>query len=179
MAEQVRAQRFVRSLRDWGQVFMLAVWFQSIMASAIARKRSGGDHNEYLKARNDLMKETSAIAIWECFKREFPGEITEQEELTADMIILIRNQLAHCFVSSGTGFALFLPKPRSRQLLDRLTSAGWVEIPDSGASDPETLIMREGDRRWFYRNTAMIETFSENTILRLTRDHGIDDGAIC
>lgn len=178
MAEQVRAQRFVRSLRDWGQVFMLAVWIQSIMASAIARKRSGSDHSEYLKARNDLMKK-EASAIWGCFKREFPGEITEQEELTADMIILIRNQLAHCFVSSGTGFALFLPKPSSRRLLDRLRSAGGVEIPDSGASDPEALIMREGDHRWFYRNTAMIETFSENTILRLTRDHGIDDGAVC
>ena len=144
---------------------MLAAWLQSIMASAIAKKRSGcGDHSEYLKARNDLMKKETA-AIWRCF--------------TADMIILIRNQLAHCFVSSGAGLALFLPKPSSRRLLDRLKSVGRVEIPDSGASDPETLIIREGDRRWFDRNTAMIVTFSENTILRLTRDHGIDDVAIC
>ena len=35
MVEQTRQQRFVRSLRDWGCVFMLAVWLQSIMASAI------------------------------------------------------------------------------------------------------------------------------------------------
>lgn len=158
---------------------MLVVWLQSIMAFAIARKRSGGgDHSEYLKARNDLMKKDMA-AIWKCFKREFPGEITEQEEHEAKMIILIRNQLAHCFVSSGTGFALFLPKLRSKRCLDRLISAGWVKIPDSGASDPEMLIMREGDHRWFERNKAMIEMFSENTILRLTRDHGIDDVAIC
>lgn len=158
---------------------MLVVWLQSIMASAIARKRSGGgDHSEYFKARNDLMKKDAA-AIWGCFKREFPGEITEQEELTADMIILIRNQLAHCFISSGTGFALFLPKSSSERLLDRLTSAGWVEIPDSGASDPEMLIMREGDRMWFDSNTEMIKTFAENTILRLTKAHGIADEEIC
>ena len=158
---------------------MLSVWLQSIMASAIARKSSvGGDGGEYLKARNHLMTEEMA-AIWSGFKHQFPGELTEHEELTADMIILIRNQLAHCFVSSGTKLALFLPKASSRKLLDRLTSAGWIEIPRSGASDLGALVMREGDRRWFDRNTAMIVGFAENTILRLTRDHGIEDGAIC
>ena len=179
MAEEVRAEGFLRSLRDWGLVFMLLVWLQSIMASAIARKSSvGGDRGEYIKARNHLMKKEMA-AIWSGFKRQFPGEITEDEELMADMIILIRNQLAHCFVSSGTGLALFLPKASSRKLLERLTSAGWIEIPRSGASDIGALVMREGDRRWFERNTAMIEGFAENTVLRLTRDHGIEDGAIC
>ena len=41
------------------------------------------------------------------------------------------------------------------------------------------LIMREGDRRWFEKNRAMVTEFSENTILRVTRAHGIDDAAIC
>ena len=179
MAEEIRAEGFLQSLRDWGQVFMLSVWLQSIMASAIARKSSvGGDHGEYLRARNHLMTKEMA-AIWTAFKGQFPGEITEHEELMADMIILIRNQLAHCFVSLGTGLALFLPKPSSRKLVDRLASAGWIEIPRSGASDLGALVMREGDRRWFERNTAMIVGFAENTVFRLTRDHGIEEGAIC
>jgi len=179
VTERVRAHGFLRSLRDWGQVFMLSVWLQSIMASAIARKSSiSSEGVEYLEARNHLMKKEMA-KIWSGFKHQFPGEITEHEELMADIIILIRNQLAHCFVSSGTGLALFLPKRSSRKLLDRLTSAGWIEIPRSGASDLVALVMREGDRRWFESNTAMMVGFAENTILRLTRDHGIEDGAIC
>ena len=177
MADQVRAQGFVQSLRDWGYVFMLAVWLQSIMASAIAKKTAGTSGKEYLKRRNDLMKEEMATT-WKKFMRELPGSITMQEELAADMIILVRNQLAHCFISSGREFALFLPKPSSLRLLDKLTSAGWVEPPD-GATNPEVLIMREGDTKWFNRNTAMILNFLEHTILRLTRVHGIDDSEIC
>ena len=171
MADQVREQRFKQSLRDWGYVFMLAVWLQSIMASAIAKKTAS-------TRRNDLMKKEMA-ATWKEFKREFPGSVTMHEELAADMIIFIRNQLAHCFISSSRGFALFLPKPSSQRLPDKLKSAGWVETPDDGASAPEMLIMREGDTEWFDRNTAMILNFSENTILRLTRAHGIDDAVIC
>ena len=179
MVEQTRQQRFVRSLRDWGCVFMLAVWLQSIMASAIASKSSGdGSHGGgFLKTRNDLMKENMA-AVWSGFKSEFPGQITEQEDLTADMIILLRNQLAHCFISSGKELALFLPTS-SQKHLDRLNRAGWIEVPDDAASDPAMLVLREGDAKWFDRNTSMILNFADNTVLRLTRDHGIDDLAIC
>lgn len=174
-----REQEFATSLQDWGLVFMLAVWLQSIMVSAIAKKRSDGCESEYLKNRDCLMEDERLTTIWKCFKREFPGEITKQEELTACMIILIRHQLAHCFVASSNQHALFLPRKSSKQLLCKLRCAGWIEPPDSGTYDPEMLIMREGDRGWFDRNREMILTFAENTILRLTRCYGIADGAIC
>ncbi len=158
---------------------MLTVWLQSIMASAIARKSSeGGSHGGFLKTRNALMRKEMA-AVWRGFKSEFQGEITEQEELTADMIVLLRNQLAHCFISSGKELALFLPTASSRRRLDRLNSAGWIEVPNEGASDPAMLVLREGDSKWLERNTSMILNFADNTILRLTRDHGIDDLAVC
>ena len=157
---------------------MLVVWLQSIMAAAIARKSSvGNGHGEYLKARNQFMQK-ELTAIWTVFKREFPGEITEQEELTADMIILIRNQLAHCFVSGGTGLALFLPNPQSQKRLRRLNGAGWIEVPDDVAPE-RMLVLRVGDREWFDTNKSMILGFADNTVLRLTRTHGIEDGAIC
>ena len=157
---------------------MLAVWLQSIMASAIAKKSSrDGSRAEYLKRRNDLMKKEMG-AVWTGFRCEFPGAITEQEELAADMIILMRNQLAHCFISSGSQLALFLPKALSRERVERLVSAGWIEVPDD-ASDPAMLVLREGDREWFDRNTSMILSFADNTVLRLARDHGIEDAAIC
>ena len=165
---------------------MLTVWLQSILASAIAMKNVGirrrgtiiNPDREYFETRNCLMKKELSF-IWGTFKSEFPNSITSEEELVADMIILLRNQLARCFVSSGRGFSLFLPKPGSRKLLDKLKNAGWIETPPDGASDPEMLILREGDRRWFEKNRAMIISFSENTILRVTRANGIDDAAIC
>ena len=95
------------------------------------------------------------------------------------MIILIRNQLAHCFVSTGREFALLLPKQSSQILLDKLKNAGWIETPRDAASNPEMLILREGDRLWFEKNMAMITNLSENTILRVTRANGINDAAIC
>ena len=184
MAEQAREQRFIQSLRDWGQVFMLTIWLQSIMTSAITTKITGRSprvkvlSKEYRETRHDLMKKELAW-VWNKFVREFPGEISTQERLTADMIILIRNQLAHCHISSGSEFALFLPKLSSQKLLDKLTMAGWIETPGHRASDPGMLIMREGDREWLARNTAMILDFSENPILRLTRAYGIDDAEAC
>ena len=179
MVDQAREERFVQSLRNWGCVFMLAVWLQSIMASAIAKKSSrDGSRAEYLKTRNDLMRKEIG-AVWAGFRCEFPGTITEQEELAADMIILVRNQLAHCFISSRSQLALFLPKARSQERLERLNSAGWIEVPDDAASDPAMVVLREGDTAWFDRNTSMILSFAHNTVLRLTRDHGIEDAAIC
>ena len=156
---------------------MLAVWSQSIMTSAIAKKATSSRQDELTK-RNELMKKDMA-PIWKEFKDSFPANITAHEELVADMIIFIRNQLAHCHVSSGRGSALFLPRQTSKKLIDKLKSAGWIETPTAGVSTPEMLILREGDKEWFDKNTAMIINFSENTILRLTRAHGIDDSAIC
>ena len=121
---------------------------------------------------------TTLARVWERFRREFPGEVSEQEELAADMIKLIRNQLAHCQISSGNEFALFVPTG-SKHLLDRLKTAGWVKTPRQGTSNPEMLIVREGDKEWLDRNTKMIVDFTRNTILRLTRAHGIDDFEVC
>ena len=168
MADQVREQRFKQSLQDWGYVFMLAVWMQSIMASAIAKKTASTE-------LEDLFKNGMA-ATWKEFKCKFPGSITTEEERIADMIIFIRNQLAHGLILSRRERALFVPNKGSQSLLDTLKKAGWVETPADEASE---LIIREGDTGWFDRNTAMILNFSENTILRLTRLHGIDDSAIC
>ena len=171
MADQVREERFEQSLRDWGYVFMLTIWIHSIMTSAVAKKTANTEPK-------DLFEHEMA-ATWEEFKNKFPGSITTEEECTASMIILIRNQLAHCLITSRKEHALFLPKPRSKRLLNKLKNAGWVEMPAAGALASEMLIMREGDTEWFARNTAMIWNFSENTIFRLTRAHGIDDSAIC
>ena len=183
MSDYSRDQQFVRSLRDWGLVLMLTIWLESIMVSAIATKVTGTSRRtkvltkEYKKTRHDLMKKGLA-GVWQEFVRVFPGEVSTEENLMADMIVLIRNQLAHCHISGGREFALFLPTS-SQKLLGRLKSAGWIKIPDDAAADPELLVMREGDTEWFDRNTAMIFGFTENTILRLTRAHGIDDSEVC
>jgi len=159
---------------------MLTIWLQSILTSAIAAKVTGGSprdsvlSEQYRKKRNALM-EKSLTPVWKEFVREFPGAISPEEHLTADMIILLRNQLAHCHISSGNEFALFLPTTGSQKLLDKLKREGWIETPDHGASSPEMTIMREGDRQWFAGNRKMILGFAENTVLRLTRAHGIDD----
>lgn len=180
MVEQNRDQRFLQSLRDWGQVFMLTIWLQSIMTSAITTKITGRSRRvkvldkEYREKRNDLMKK-GLPGIWKEFVREFPGKISTQESLTSDMIILIRNQLAHCHISTGNEFALFLPNSNSRSRLDKLKSEGRVEAPSHGASNPEILITGENDQQWLDCNTAMILDFAVNTVLRLTRAHGIDD----
>ena len=147
MATQGREQRFNQSLRDWGHIFMLTVWLQSIMAAAIARKNIGSSRigtiinpdPEYFERRNCLMKKEMS-SIWDTFKSEFSNSITREEELVADMIILIRNQLVHSFISTGREFALFLPKPSSQKLLDKLKNAGWIETPRDAASSPEMLI---------------------------------------
>ena len=186
MATQERALQFNRSLKDWGYVFMLTVWLQSIMTSAIAMKGVGStkvgtiDNPDpaYFETRNRLMKEDMS-KIWGQFKCEFPNSATTtDEELTADMIMLIRNQLAHCFISTAREFAIFLPRPSSKKLLDTLKNSGWIDSPRD-ASVPAMLIIREGDKEWSARNAAMIRGFSENTILRITRAHGIHDAAIC
>ena len=185
MATRGRALQFNHSLRDWGHVFMLTVWLQSIMTSAIAMKdvestRVGTIINpdpEYFRTRNRLMKEDMSN-IWRKFKCKFPRSvITPDEELTADMIIFLRNQLAHCFISSGRGFALFLPNPSSKERLDRLLKAGWIDRPRD-ESDPVMPIIHEGNKEWFAKNMAMITGFWENTILRVTRAHGIDDATL-
>lgn len=184
MAERAREEQFVQSLRDWGQVFMLTIWLQSIMTAAITTKVTGGSPSDrvlsekYRKRRNDLMK-NGLGRVWKEFVREFPGGISHDEHLTADMIILLRNQLAHCHISSRNAFALFIPTPSSQKLLDKLERAGRIETPDHDASNPKTTIMREGDGEWLASNTKMIIEFSENTILRLTRAHGIDDSEVC
>ena len=187
MATQGRGLQFNHSLRDWGYVFMLTVWLQSIMTSAIAMKDVGSTtvgtivnpDPEYFETRNGLMKEDMSN-IWRKFKCRFPRSvITTDEELTANMIILIRNQLAHCFISSGRKFALFLPKPPSQKLFAKLEESGWIDRPRDAAPDPVMLVIREGDKEWFDRNVAMITGFSENTILRITRAHGIRDATIC
>jgi len=177
MADQVREERFNQSIRDWGYVFMLTIWLQSIMISAIAKKMTSSRQDELTK-RNELMKKDMA-RTWREFKDSFPGNVTTDEELVADMVILIRNQLAHCHISSGRGFALFLPSQTSQILLEKLKNAGWIEAPTAGASVSEMIILREGDTEWFARNAEMIRNFSENTILRLTRAYGVDDSAIC
>lgn len=180
MAERAREEQFLKSLADWGQVFMLTIWLQSILTTAITTKVTGGSQRDrvlsepYRKKRNDLMKQT-LTHVWNEFVREFPGRISREESLAADMIILLRNQLAHCHISSGNEFALFLPASGSQKLLDKLKREGWVETPDQGASNPEMTIMREGDAKWLARNTRMIIEFTKNPVLRLTRAHGIDD----
>ena len=134
-----REFRFMESLHNWGNVLMLAVWSQSIMTSAIAKKATSSRQDELTK-RNELMKKDMA-PIWKEFKDSFPGNITAHEELAADMIIFIRNQLAHCHISSGRGSALFLPRQTSKKLLDKLKSAGWIETPTAGVSTPEMLTL--------------------------------------
>ena len=187
MATQGRELQFYHSLSAWGHVFMRTVWLQSIMTSAIAMKdaestRVGTIVNpdpEYFRMRNRLMKE-GMQNIWSEFKCKFCNSvITTDEELTAITIILLRNQLAHYFISSGREFALFLPIQSSKKILGRLKEAGWVDRPRGAESDPEMLVMYEGDKEWFVKNVAMITGFSENTILRITRAYGIDDATVC
>ena len=185
MASQERHRKLAQSLRDWGYIFILIVWQQSIMASAIAMKNAGSTRTgsiinpdrEYFERRNSLMEE-SMSSVWNSFRREFPASFTSDEELAADFMILLRNQLAHCHISTGREFALYLPTRSSQKLIARLTGAGWI-APVPNVSNPEMLILREGDKRWFVQNHAMITNFSENTILRATRAYGIDDAAIC
>lgn len=130
---------------------MLTIWLESIMVSVIATKVSGTSRRakvltkEYKKTRHDLIKK-GLECVWREFVRVFPGEVSTEENLMAEMIILIRNHLAHCHISSGREFALFIPTS-SQKILDRLKSAGWINIPDDAASDPETLIMREGESK--------------------------------
>ena len=186
VATPTRELRFAQSLRDWGFIFMLTIWMQSIMVSAIATKGVGYSvagtirtpEREYFERRNRLMKKDMST-IWKSFLFEFPFEVTEEERCTADMIILVRNQLAHCFISSGREFSLFLPSPGSNTIVDELITAGWIEKSADAASDPQMLVMREGDRQWFDKNKATILNFLEHTILRVTRAHGIEDKAIC
>ena len=139
MTMQDRAAQFVGSLRDWGCIFMLAVWLQSVMVAAIAMKGAGNRREgsiihpdgEYFRKRDELLKREMSC-VWDRFKEEFPAELTEEEELVADMIILIRNQLAHCHISTGREHALFLPKASSEKLLAGLKNAGWIEtLPDA------------------------------------------------
>ena len=93
-ATQERALQFVQSLRDWGHIFMLTVWLQSIMASAIAMKdveytrteTAINPHREYFRRRNRLMKEELST-IWRKFTTQFPDSVTREERLVADMII--------------------------------------------------------------------------------------------
>ena len=185
MESQDRHRKLVQSLRDWGYIFMLLVWQQSIMASAIAMKNVGSTRTasiinpdpEYFEKRNSLMKQHMS-SVWTSFRREFPATFTRDEELAADFMILLRNQLAHCHISTGREFALYLPTRSSWQLIDRLKEAGWI-APTPNVSNPEMLVLREGDKRWFMQNQAMITDFSENTILRVTRAYSIDDAAIC
>ena len=159
---------------------MLTIWLQSILTTAITTKVTGGSQRDrvlseqYRRKRNDLMKRT-LTHVWNEFVREFPGGISTEESRTADMILLLRNQLAHCHISSGNEFALFLPAAGSQKLLDKLKREGRIETPDHGASNPEMTIIREGDREWLADNTKMITEFAENPVLRLTRAHGIDD----
>lgn len=165
---------------------MLTVWLQSIMASAIAMKdvestRVGTVVNpapEYFRTRNRLMTEDMS-STWSKFQCTFPSDLTQVEEQTADMIILLRNQLAHCFISSGREFALFLPRRSSKNRLDRLLTAGRISRPRDAESDPMMTVIYEGDKEWFAENEAMITRFSENTILRITRTYGIDDATVC
>ena len=179
MAERAREEQFRQSLRDWGQVLMHTIWLQSIMTEAITTKATGGSprdrvlSEEYIKIRNDLMEKKLAC-VWKEFARQFRGEISPEEYLTADMIILLRNQLAHCHILPGNALALFLPTA-SQTLLDKLKGEGWILTPDHVASNPEMTIMREGDREWFTHNTEMITEFLKNPVLRLTRAHGIVD----
>ena len=185
MASQDRYRKLVQSLRDWGYIFMLIVWQHSIMASAIAMKNVGSTRTgsvinpdpEFFEKRNSLMKQDMS-SVWNAFRGEFPARFTSDEELAADFMILLRNQLAHSHISTGREFALYLPTPSSRKLVHRLTGAGWIATKPN-VSNPEMLILREGDKRWFVQNQAMITNFSENTILRATRAYGIDDAAIC
>ena len=158
---------------------MLTIWVQSIMVSAIARKSSGSTRGtKFLKSRNDLMKKALAT-VWTRFKNEFPGEITKDEELAADMVILLRNQQAHCYISSGKELALFLVRGSSQRRIARLESAGWIEVPDNVSSDPAMTVLREGDKVWVDRNTSMILGFATNTVLRLAGQHGIKDVEVC
>ena len=109
MKREQRDQQFIESLRDWGQVFMLIAWLQSIMINTIARKRAGADERRHVTERTELMEHDLAN-VWRTFKKDLPAEISEEEELAASMIILLRNQLAHCFIKSSGELALFLPK---------------------------------------------------------------------
>ena len=185
MASLDRHRKLVQSLRDWECIFMLIVWQQSIMASAIAMKNVGSTKTgsiinpdpEYFEKRNSLMKRDMS-SVWSSFRCEFPATFTRDERLAADFMILLRNQLAHCHISTAREFALYLPTRSSRKLIDRLKEAGWI-APTPNVSNPEMLILREDDKRWFVQNQAMITDFSENTILRVTRAYGIDDAAIC
>ena len=178
--EHGREERFIQSLRDWGEVFMHTIWLQSIMISAILTKVTGeskrGDvlSEKYLSIRYDLMKKPFS-KIWDRFVCEFPGELSKEEALTVDMIVLIRNQIAHCCIMSGKERAFFLPTV-SKSLLDNLSKAGWVRTPSEDAS--EYLVMREGDEEWFRDNRAMILDFIENTVIRLTRANGIHDSEV-
>ena len=159
---------------------MHTVWLQSIMISAIAAKATGESKTvkvlskKYRALRYDLMR-LSFSEVWDRFRSEFPGTLSKEEALTADMIVLIRNQIAHCYIMSGNERAFFLPTLSKDRLLS-LSKAGRVTTPSHDAS--EYLVMREGDEEWFRRNRAMILDFMENTVIRLTRTNGIDDSEV-
>ena len=164
---------------------MLTVWLQSILTSAIAMKRAGIKHVSKTMASDDAFRrkriqlmEQDLSSVWRSFIGEFGEGISEHEAHIAEMIILVRNQLAHCHISAGRGFALFLPKPSSRKLIKSLDRLGWIEIPKEGKSNPESLILREGDAKWIEKNKAMILSFAEHTVLRVAKSHGIDEATI-
>ena len=76
-ARKNREGEFVQSLRDWGEVFMLTIWAQSIMCHAIAEKTATGGVTA-IERRDELMKK-SISEHWKELQLTFPGPVSRKE----------------------------------------------------------------------------------------------------
>lgn len=187
MTTPQRIAQFTRKMiEEPGCLFMLICWQQSIMMTAIAGKdarfTAAGtvdprDQEGFLNALRELMRGTLSTT-WNGFQGAFPGSVTDDDQQTFEGICLLRDQIAHSHIRSGNsrGVALYLPSNDER--IARFAETHEVaEHADDAV--PRMLVWHDDDDHWFDSNRAMILGFAENTILRITRAHGIEDSQIC
>lgn len=187
MTTPQRIAQFTRKMiEEPGYLFMLIGWQQSIMMTAIAgigvRFTAAGtvdprDEGDFLDALRNLMQGTLSTT-WNRFKDAFPGSVTDDDQKTFEAICLLRDQIAHSHIRSGNsrGVALYLPKDDDRIARFAETHDVSEHVDDAV---PRMLVWHDDDDHWFDSNRAMIVGFAENTILRITRAHGIEDSQIC
>ena len=187
MTTPERITQFTRKMiEEPGYLFMLITWQQSIMMTAIAARgvrftAEGAldprDHENFLTALRVLMRGTLSIT-WNRFKDAFPDNVTECDERTFEAICLLRDQIAHSHIRSGNsrGVALYLPNRDDR--IARFAEAHNVAEHEDDAV-PRMLVWHDDDEHWFDTNRTLVLEFAENTILRITRAHGIQDTQIC